>query len=134
MRIGYQAPNARLAATVGSIAKSCAPAGITRGGRRGENIGPLALRDNEIDVLIASSGGAAGSGSSGSSAMDSNSLHSANGNNLPRYANERIDGIIATIAVTSDPKEVARLLGEAGSILWSTCSDLAVVPVSSGPC
>ena len=29
VRIGYQSPNARLAATVGAIAKSCAPAGIT---------------------------------------------------------------------------------------------------------
>ena len=29
VRIGYQGPNARLAATVGTIAKSCAPAGIT---------------------------------------------------------------------------------------------------------
>lgn len=126
VRIGYQTPNARLAATVGSIAKSCAPAGITVEDVAGENIGPLALRDNEIDVLIASSGGAAGSGSSGSSAMDSYSLHSANGNNLPRYANERIDGIIATIAVTSDPKEVARLLGEAGPILWA---DMPTLPL-----
>ena len=29
VRIGYQSPNARLAATVGAIAKACAPAGIT---------------------------------------------------------------------------------------------------------
>ncbi len=84
------------------------------------------LRDNEIDVLIASTGGAAGSGSTGSSAMDAYSLHSGNGNNLPRYANERIDGIIATLAVTSDPKELARLLGEAGPILWA---DMPTLPL-----
>lgn len=126
VRIGYQTPNARLAATVGAIAKSCMPAGITVEDVAGENIGPLALRDNEIDVLIASTGGAAGSGSSGSSVMDSYTLHSGNGNNLPRYANERIDGIIATLAVISDPKELARLLGEAGPILWA---DMPTLPL-----
>lgn len=126
VRIGYQTPNARLAATVGTIAKACAPAGITVEDAAGENTGPLTLRDNEIDVLIASTGGAAGSGSSGSSTMDAYALHSANGNNLSRYRNERIDAIIATMAVTSDPKETARLLGEAGPILWS---DMPTLPL-----
>ncbi|MDZ4267944.1 MAG: ABC transporter substrate-binding protein [Mycobacterium sp.] len=126
VRIGYQTPNARLAATVGAIAKSCGPAGITVEDAAGENVGPPALRNNEIDVLLASTGGAAGSGSSGSSVVDAYSLHSGNGNNLPRYANERIDGIIATMAVTSDPKEVARLLGEAGPILWA---DMPTLPL-----
>ncbi|VEG54340.1 extracellular solute-binding protein [Mycolicibacterium aurum] len=126
VRIGYQTPNARLAATVGAIARTCAPAGITVEDVAGENTGPLALRNNEIDVLIASTGGAAGSGSTGSSAMDAYTLHSANGNNLPRYSNERIDAIIATLAVTSDPKELARLLGEAGPILWA---DMPTLPL-----
>jgi len=126
VRIGYQTPNARLAATVGAIAKSCGPAGITVEDAAGENVGPPALRNNEIDVLLASTGGAAGSGSSGSSVVDAYSLHSGNGNNLPRYANERIDGIIATMAVTSDPKEVARLLGESGPILWA---DMPTLPL-----
>lgn len=126
VRIGYQTPNARLAATVGAIAKACAPAGITVRDAAGENTGPLALRNNEIDVLIAGTGGAAGSGSTGSSAMDAYTLHSANGNNLPRYSNQRIDAIIATMAVTSDPKELARLLGEAGPILWA---DMPTLPL-----
>ncbi len=126
VRIGYQTPNARLAATVGAIAKSCEPAGITVEDVAGDNIGPLALPGNEIDVLIASTGGAAGSGSSGSSVMDAYSLHSGNGNNLPRYANERIDGIISTLAVTTDPKELSRLLGEAGPILWA---DMPTLPL-----
>ena len=38
VRIGYQTPNARLAATVGAIAKSCAPAGIA--------VQDVALRDH----------------------------------------------------------------------------------------
>ena len=126
VRIGYQTPNARLAATVGAIAKSCGPAGITVQDVAGENTGPLSLRNNEIDVLIASTGGATGSGSTGSSAMDAYTLHSGNGNNLPRYANERIDGIISTLAVTSDPKELARLLAEAGPILWG---DMPTLPL-----
>ncbi|MCH9708244.1 MAG: hypothetical protein K0U69_01880, partial [Actinomycetia bacterium] len=126
VRIGYQTPNARLAATVGAIAKSCAPAGISVEDVAAETVGPLALSNNEIDVLIASTGGAAGSGSSGSSVMDAYSLHSGNGNNLPRYANERIDGIISTVAVISDPKELARLLGEAGPILWA---DMPTLPL-----
>ena len=104
MRIGYQSPNARLAATVGAIAKSCAPAGITVQDAASETVGPLSLRDNEIDVLIASTGGAAGSGSTGASAMDAYELHTGNGNNLSGYSNERIDGIIATMAVTVRPE------------------------------
>ncbi|MGE2728033.1 ABC transporter substrate-binding protein [Mycolicibacterium vaccae] len=126
VRIGYQTPNARLAATVGAIANACAPAGITVEDVAGDTTGPLSLRNNEIDVLIASTGGAAGSGSSGSSAVDAYSLHSGNGNNLPRYANGRIDGIISTIAVITDPKELARLLTEAGPILWA---DMPTLPL-----
>ena len=126
VRIGYQSPNARLAATVGSIAKACAPAGITVQDAASDTIGPLSLRDNKIDVLIASTGGAAGSGSTGSSAMDAYDLHTGNGNNLSGYSNERIDGIIASMAVISDPKELARLLGEGGSILWA---DMPTLPL-----
>jgi peptide/nickel transport system substrate-binding protein len=126
VRIGYQSPNARLAATVGAIAKACAPAGITVQDVATEETGPLTLRDNKIDVLLASTGGAAGSGSSGSNAMDAYDLHSANGNNLSRYNNERVDGVIATIAVTTDPKELSRLLGEGGTILWT---DMPTLPL-----
>ena len=108
------------------MAKACAPAGITVQDAAGENVGPQALRDNAIDVLIASTGGATGSGSSGSSAIDAYTLYSGDGNNLPRYANERIDGIISTLAVTSDPKEIARLLAEAGPILWG---DMPTLPL-----
>jgi peptide/nickel transport system substrate-binding protein len=126
VRIGYQRPNARLAATVGAIAKSCAPAGITVQDAASDTVGPLSLRDNKIDVLIASTGGAAGNGSTGASSMDAYDLHTGNGNNLSSYSNERIDGIIASMAVTSDPKELARLLGEGGSILWA---DMPTLPL-----
>ncbi|MGV0600950.1 hypothetical protein ABQE42_15055, partial [Mycolicibacterium pulveris] len=91
-----------------------------------ETTGPLTLRNNEIDVLIATTGGAPGSGSSGSSAMDSYDLHSANGNNLSRFSNPRIDEIIGRLAVTADPKETARLLGEGGAILWA---DMPTLPL-----
>ena len=126
VRIGYQSPNARLAATVGAIAKACAPAGITVQDVATDDTGPLTLRDNKIDVLLASTGGAAGSGSTGSNTMDAYDLHSGNGNNLSRYTNERVDGIITTLAVTSDPKELSRLLGEGGSVLWT---DVPTVPL-----
>jgi peptide/nickel transport system substrate-binding protein len=126
VRIGYQSPNARLAATVGAIAKSCAPAGITVQDAASASAGPLTLRENKIDVLIASTGGAAGAGSTGSSAMDAYDLHTGNGNNLPSYSNERVDGIISSLAVTSDPKELSRLLGEGGSILWA---DMPTLPL-----
>ncbi len=126
VRVGYQTPNARLAATVGTIAKACAPAGITVQDRASETTGPLSLRNNEIDVLIASTGGAAGSGSAGASVMDAYDLHSGNGNNLSGYSNERIDGIIATMAVTADPKELSRLLAEGGPMLWA---DMPTLPL-----
>jgi peptide/nickel transport system substrate-binding protein len=126
VRIGYQTPNARLAATVGAIAKSCAPAGIAVQDVASQTTGPLTLRNNEIDVLVASTGGATGSGSTGSSAMDAYDLHTGNGNNLSGYTNLRIDGIIDTLAATSDPKELARLLGEAGPILWA---DVPTLPL-----
>jgi peptide/nickel transport system substrate-binding protein len=126
VRMGYRSPNARLAAAVGAIAKACAPAGITVQDAATDSTGPLSLRNNEIDVLVASTGGAAGSGSTGVSAMDAYDLHTGDGNNLSGYANERIDGIIAATAVTSDPKELAGLLGEGGSILWA---DMPTLPL-----
>ncbi len=88
--------------------------------------GPVALRNNEFDALLASTGGAAGSGSSGSSAIDAYAFHSGNGNNLPAYANERIDGIVDALAVTTDPKELARLVGEGAPILWA---DMPTLPL-----
>jgi peptide/nickel transport system substrate-binding protein len=126
VRIGYQTPNARLAATVGAISKSCAPAGITVQDAATETTGPMTLRNNEIDVLLASTGGATGSGSTGSSAMDAYDLHTGNGNNLSGYTNPQIDGIIDSLAVTADPKEVARLLGDAGPVLWA---DVPTLPL-----
>lgn len=126
VRIGYQSPNARLAATVGAIAKACGPAGITVQDAAGPAVGPLTLRNNEIDVLIASTGGAAGSGSAGSSALDAYALHTGNGNNLSGYSNERIDGIVGALAVTSDSKELARLLAEGAPILWA---DMPTLPL-----
>lgn len=126
VRIGYQTPNARLAATVGAIAKTCAAAGVTVQDAGSATAGPVALRNNEFDALLASTGGAAGSGSSGSSAIDAYAFHTGNGNNLPNYANERIDGIIDAQAVTSDPKELARLAGEGSPILWG---DMPTLPL-----
>lgn len=126
VRVGYQRPNARLAATVGTMAKSCEAAGIDIMDAASETVGPQTLRDNQIDVLIASTGGAAGSGSSGSSAMDAYDLHTGNGNNLSAYSNEQVDGVIGALAVTADAKELARLLGEAAPVLWG---DMPTLPL-----
>jgi peptide/nickel transport system substrate-binding protein len=126
VRIGYRGPNARLAATVGSIAGSCAPAGITVSNVTLDTSGPQALRDGKIDVLLASTGGASGSGSTGSSSMDAYDLHSGNGNNLSGYANPQVDGIIGALAVSADPAERARLLAEGAPVLWG---DMPTLPL-----
>lgn len=126
VRIGYQAPNPRLAATVGAITKACAPAGITVVDTTSDTTGPQALRDGRLDVLLASTGGATGSGSTGSSALDAYTLFSGNGNNLPAYSNAQIDGIVSALAVTSDAKEQARLLGDSSPILWG---DMPTLPL-----
>ncbi len=126
VRIGYQSPNARLATTVGAIARACAPAGITVQDATSDSAGSQTLVDGQIDVLLASTGGATGSGSTGSSAMDAYDLHTDNGNNLSGYSNQQIDGIIATLAVTSDPKDQARLLGEGSPVLWA---DMPTLPL-----
>ncbi|HEU4361615.1 MAG TPA: ABC transporter substrate-binding protein [Mycobacterium sp.] len=126
VRIGYRAPNPRLAAVVGVITGSCGPAGITVTEVASDATGPQALRDGQIDVLLASSGGATGSGSTGSSPMDAYALHSGNGNNLPGYRNDQIDGIIDTLAVTVDPAEIVRLLRESTPVLWA---DLPTLPL-----
>ena len=125
-RIGYQGPNARLAVTVGVITKSCAAAGITVVTVNLDTSGPQALRDGKIDVLVASTGGATGSGSTGSSAMDAYDLHSGNGNNLSGYSNPQVDGAISALAVSADPAERARLLAQAAPILWA---DMPTLPL-----
>ncbi|MCV7408706.1 hypothetical protein AWC05_08100 [Mycobacterium florentinum] len=126
VRIGYQSPNARLAVTVGTITRSCAAAGITVSNVTLDTSGPQALRDGKIDVLLASTGGASGSGSTGSSSMDAYDLHSGNGNNLSDYANPQVDGIIGALAVSGDPAERVRLLAEAAPVLWG---DMPTLPL-----
>ncbi|SPM37283.1 ABC-type transport system, periplasmic component [Mycobacterium rhizamassiliense] len=119
VRIGYHGPNARLAVTVGTITKSCAGAGITVNNVSLDSSGPQALKDGKIDVLVASTGGATGSGSTGSSAMDAYDLHTGNGNNLSGYSNAQVDGIIGALAVSADPAERVRLLTDAAPVLWA---------------
>jgi peptide/nickel transport system substrate-binding protein len=126
LRVGYQGPNARLATSVGAIAKSCAPAGITVTGVTLDGPGPQALREGKIDVLLASTGGATGSGSTGASAMDAYTLHSGNGNNLSGYANPQVDGNITALAVSADPAERVRLLTGSAPILWG---DMPTLPL-----
>ncbi|BCI81868.1 hypothetical protein MTY66_34930 [Mycolicibacterium sp. TY66] len=126
VRLGYRGPDARLASVVAAITKSCAAAGITVQEIASPTVGAQSLRANDIDVLLSGGGGAAGSGSSGSSVVDSYALHSGNGNDLSGYANERVDGVIAALAVTTDPKEQARLLGEGAGVLWG---DLPTLPL-----
>ncbi|WP_025735953.1 ABC transporter substrate-binding protein [Mycobacterium genavense] len=126
VRIGYQGPNARLAVTVGTITKSCAAAGITVSNVRLDTSGPQALTGGKIDVLLASTGGASGSGSTGSSSMDAYDLHSGNGNNLSAYANPQVDGVIGALAVSGDPAERVRLLAEAAPVLWG---DMPTLPL-----
>ena len=118
VRIGYRGPNPRLAATIGAITRSCGAAGIIVVDASSDVVGPQALRDGQLDALLASTGGATGSGSTGSSALDAYTLFAGNGNNLPGYSNPQIDGIISSLAVTTDPKEQARLLGDGAPILW----------------
>ncbi|HWF29874.1 MAG TPA: ABC transporter substrate-binding protein [Mycobacterium sp.] len=126
VRIGYRGPNARLAVTVGEITKSCAAAGITVASPTLDTSGPQALKDGKIDVLLASTGGATGSGSTGSSAMDAYDLHTGNGNNLSGYANPQVDGIIGALAVSADPSERIRLLAESAPVLWG---DMPTLPL-----
>jgi peptide/nickel transport system substrate-binding protein len=126
VRIGYRAPNARLAAIVGAIAKACAPAGITVSDVTSDATGPRTLRDGTIDALLASTGGATGSGSTGSSAMDAYALHTGNGNNLPGYTNGQIDGIISALAVSADPADLVRLLAQSAPVLWA---DMPTLPL-----
>jgi peptide/nickel transport system substrate-binding protein len=126
VRIAYQGPNARLAVTVGEITKSCAAAGITVANPTLDTSGPQAVKDGKIDVLLASTGGASGSGSTGSSAMDAYDLHSGNGNNLSGYANPQVDGIIGALAVSADTGERIRLLAESAAVLWG---DMPTLPL-----
>jgi peptide/nickel transport system substrate-binding protein len=126
VRIGYQTPNARLAAAVGAIAKACEPAGITVQDAASDAVSPQTLRDGQLDVLIASTGGATGSGSTGSSAMDAYTVFTGNGDNLPGYSNAQVDGAISGLAVTVDPKEQARFIGDAGPVLWA---DMPTLPL-----
>jgi peptide/nickel transport system substrate-binding protein len=126
VRIGYQGPNARLAVTVGVITKSCAAAGITVSNIALNSSGPEALREGKIDVLVASTGGATGSGSTGSSAMDAYDLHTGNGNNLSGYSNPQVDSAIGALAVSADPAERVRLLAQTAPLLWA---DMPTLPL-----
>jgi len=126
VRIGYQSPNARLAAAVGAIAHACAPARITVQDVSSDGDGPFTLTGNQIDALLAGTGGATGGGSSGSSAVDAYALHSGNGNNLAGYSNPHVDDVINGLAVTSDPKQIAKLVSDGAGPLWA---DMPTLPL-----
>lgn len=126
VRIGYQGPNARLAVNVGVITKACAAAGVTVAGVILDGPGPQALRDGKIDALLASTGGATGSGSTGSSALDAYALHTGNGNNLSGYSNPQVDNAISALAVSADAAERVRLLTETAPVLWG---DMPTLPL-----
>ncbi|MGA7131347.1 MAG: hypothetical protein WBZ15_03150, partial [Mycobacterium sp.] len=126
VRIGYRGPNARLAAIVGAIAKGCGPAGIAVSDVTSDSVGPQALKDGAVDVLLASTGGATGSGSTGSSGLDAYDLHTGNGNNLSGYSNGQIDGIISSLVVSADPADLVRLLSESAPVLWA---DMPTLPL-----
>ena len=126
VRIGYQSPNARLAQAVAAITRACAPAGITVQDVSSGGTGPLTLTGNQIDALLAGTGGATGGGSSGSSAIDAYTLHSANGNNLSGYSNPHVDDIINKLAATSDPKQTGMLLADGAGVLWA---DMPTLPL-----
>ncbi|EUA34736.1 bacterial extracellular solute-binding s, 5 Middle family protein [Mycobacterium xenopi 3993] len=105
--------------------------GLRTGGRRGVGRDlalrwPQTLKAGQIDALLAGTGGATGGGSTGSSAMDAYALHSGNGNNLSGYRNGQIDGIIGAQAVSADPVELARLLGDGAAVLWA---DMPTLPL-----
>lgn len=126
VRIGYRSPDAGLASVVDEIARACAPAGITVTDAANADVGPRTLRDGQIDVLLASVGGASGSGSTGAATMDAYALHAGNGNNLSGYANGQIDFIIGALAVVISPTEQVRLLTEAAPVLWA---DMPTLPL-----
>ncbi|MEB4212364.1 ABC transporter substrate-binding protein [Mycobacterium sp. 94-17] len=126
VRIGYQGPNARLAVNVGVITKACAAAGVTVTGVIVDGSGPRALRDGKIDALLASTGGATGSGSTGSSALDAYALHTGNGNNLSGYSNPQVDNAISALAVSADAAERVRLLADTAPVLWG---DMPTLPL-----
>ncbi len=88
--------------------------------------GPAGAQRRKINVLLASTGGATGSGSTGSSAMDAYALNSGNGNNLSGYASPKIDGIIGALAVSGDLVERVCLLAEGAPVLWG---DMPTLPL-----
>ncbi|MFA4082211.1 ABC transporter substrate-binding protein [Mycobacteroides salmoniphilum] len=130
VRVGYQAPNPRRAAIVSAMAQACEAAGITVQDVSSPEIGPRSLRDNQVDALLSSIGGAPGSGSTGSWLMDAYALRSREGKNPANYANGQIDGIIAALAVTTNARDQSRLLGDASAILWN---DLPTLPLYRQP-
>lgn len=130
VRVGYQAPNPRRAAIVAAMAQACDPAGITVQDASSPDVGPNSLRDNQIDVLLSSIGGAPGAGSTGSWLIDAYSLRSREGRNPANYTNGQIDGIIAALAVTTNSRDQSRLLGDASAILWN---DLPTLPLYRQP-
>ena len=91
VRIGYQSPNPRLAATVGGDRQILRRRGHHRGRRRLGHHRPQTLRDGQHRRAAGQHRGATGNGSTGSSAWTP-ALRTGNGNNLPGYSKAQIDG------------------------------------------
>ncbi|WP_149359831.1 ABC transporter substrate-binding protein [Lolliginicoccus suaedae] len=131
VRIGYRGPDQRREETVSFIARSCQEAGIIVQNVSSRDFDPVqAMESGEVDIVLGGVGGVQSSGGLASEATSLSALHSRNGRNIGAFAQDRVDILVAELAVISNPDARYVRFAEAESILWS---ELPTVPLAVQP-
>ncbi|MGL6233860.1 MAG: ABC transporter substrate-binding protein [Segniliparus sp.] len=132
LRVGYLAPDARRAALVQEVAKSCEAAGV-RVTDASKEFDPLAPGKGQFDLLLTSSDLATGAGGAAGPSWDLTSaaqVRSGEGENVFGYASSRVDDLVAQLALAEKEDDRVGLLAQAQNALWD---DLPVIPLFAQP-
>ncbi len=130
IRVGYLGPDDRRAKTVQAIAEACKPAGITVTDSASPQFTAIALRDGQVDAVLA---GTASSPGAAGSAVDTDALYSlrgGSGTNYGRFDNQRYNAIVDQLADDSSSDTALTMPAEAESLLWS---EMPSIPLFNEP-
>ena len=130
IRIGYIAPDERRAQTVRLITEACAPAGITVQDVSSPDFNATALRDNQVDAVLAGIGSVSGPAGSALNTDALIALRGGSGTNYGRFDNPRFNQIVDNLLSDGNDNTQLRLSVDGESLLWS---EMPSIPLFDQP-
>lgn len=126
IRVGYLGPDERRAKTVQAIAEACKPAGINVVDAASPQFTAAALRDGQVDAVLA---GTASSPGAAGSAVNTDALYAlrgGSGTNYGRFDNSRYNAIVDQLSDDSSSDTQLNMPAEAEGLLWSEMPSISL--------